>query len=93
MPYIDVEYGNELEFDNMINFLKAGISTADKITTVSENYANEILYDYYGYGMQYVLNERKSDLSGIVNGIDYSTFSAKVDETKKRKHNYLKKKK
>ena len=93
MPYIDVDYGNELEFDNMINFLKAGIATADKITTVSENYANEILYDYYGYGMQYILNERKNDLSGIVNGIDYSTFSAKVDNSiayKFSTRNYIK---
>jgi starch synthase len=81
MPFLNVEYGNELEFDNMINYLKTGINTADKITTVSENYANEILYDYFGYGMQYILNDRKDDLSGIVNGIDYTTFNPKIDKS------------
>ncbi|MEC9484285.1 MAG: glycogen synthase GlgA [Candidatus Izemoplasma sp.] len=81
MPYLNLEYSDLLEFDNMINFLKTGISTADIITTVSETYADEILYDYFGYGMQNVLKPRKDDLYGIVNGIDYTTFHPKNDPT------------
>jgi len=80
LPYLNVEYGNELEFDNLINFLKCGIVTADYVTTVSPTYANEILYDYFGYGMQYVLRDRTDRLSGIVNGIDYDTFNPKIDD-------------
>lgn len=86
MEYLDVDYSSELEFDNNINFLKAGIQVADFITTVSENYAKEILFDYFGFGMQNVLQPRKDNLYGIVNGIDYSNFNPKVD--KKISYNY-----
>jgi len=86
MPYLDVEYSNELEHDNVINFLKCGIVCANFVTTVSENYANEILYDYFGYGMQTVLQNRKDSLKGIVNGIDYSDFNPKLD--RKITYNY-----
>lgn len=80
MPYLDVEYGNEIEFDNLINFLKCGIVTADFVTTVSENYAKEILYDYFGFGMHRVLRDRQDVLYGIVNGIDYTNFNPKIDD-------------
>ncbi|QMS85817.1 glycogen synthase GlgA [Candidatus Xianfuyuplasma coldseepsis] len=79
MPYLDVEYSSALEFENVINFLKCGIVTADYVTTVSETYANEILYDYFGYGMHSVLRERTDRLRGIVNGVDYDVFNPKVD--------------
>ena len=79
MPYLDLEYSNDLEFDNLINFMKTGIVCSDYVTTVSETYANEILYDYFGYGMQNVLNNRKETLFGIVNGIDYHDFNPKFD--------------
>ena len=36
LQHLNVPYGNELEFDNMINFLKCGINAADYVTTVSE---------------------------------------------------------
>ena len=79
MPYLDVEYSNELEFDNVINFLKTALVTADYVTTVSETYATEILHDFFGYGMQNVLRERQDSLGGIVNGIDYDDFNPKTD--------------
>ncbi len=79
MPYLDVEYSSDLEFDNVINFLKCGIVTADFVTTVSETYAEEILYDYFGYGMQNVLKDKKDRLAGIVNGVDYDVFNPKTD--------------
>jgi starch synthase len=79
MPYLDVEYGTELEFDNLINFMKTALVTADYVTTVSENYAKEILFDYFGYGMQNVLRDREDTLFGIVNGIDYEVFNPKTD--------------
>ncbi len=79
MPYLDVDYSSDLEFDNMINFLKTGIVTANYVTTVSETYAEEILHDYFGYGMQGVLRDREDSLFGIVNGIDYTNFNPKLD--------------
>lgn len=93
MKYLNVEYGNELEFDNMINFLKCGINTADYVTTVSETYAEEILYDYFGFGMNTILNTRKDVLFGIVNGIDYDSFNPEIDPSiyyNYKLYNYLK---
>lgn len=86
LPYLNVEYGSELEFDNVINFLKCGIVSADYVTTVSPTYAEEILHDYFGYGMQHVLRHRTDRLMGIVNGIDYDSFHPKTD--KKLGYNY-----
>ena len=53
------------------NFMKGAISYADKITTVSPNYAKEILKDReYSDGLNAILKERKNDFVGILNGID-----------------------
>ncbi len=75
----NIEYDSKFEFEGHLNFLKAGIVCADLITTVSPNYANEILTDYYGYGMQNLLKQRGSDVIGILNGIDYQEFSPETD--------------
>jgi starch synthase len=66
--------------------MKCGITTADKITTVSDTYAKEILYDYFGQGLSGILKSREHDLVGIVNGIDYDDFNPKED--KKIEYNY-----
>jgi starch synthase len=58
------------EFYGRLSFLKAGIAYADAITTVSATYAQEIRTDEFGCGMQGLLQRRKNDLHGIVNGID-----------------------
>jgi len=71
-----------LEFYGETNFLKGGISFADKITTVSETYAREI-QDSLGCGLEGVLRSRSKDLSGIVNGVDYSVWSPNIDKNLK----------
>jgi len=76
----NIEYDSRFEFDGHLNFLKSGIVTADLITTVSPNYAQEILTDYYGYGMQNILKQRGSNVVGILNGIDYNEFSPEKDK-------------
>jgi starch synthase len=64
-----------------LNFLKAALVFADVITTVSEKYAKEIrTSDEYGCGLQALLERRKNDLSGILNGVDYSVWDPAVDE-------------
>lgn len=75
----NIKYDSRLEFEGSMNFLKAGISAADKITTVSNTYAKEILTDYFGYGMQNLLRVRQDDLVGILNGIDYKEFNPETD--------------
>lgn len=68
------------EFYGKVNFLKAGIVYADKITTVSERYAQEIQTSEHGCGLEGVLKERREDLKGILNGVDYSVWSPSRDK-------------
>ncbi|NOY52127.1 MAG: glycogen synthase GlgA [Deltaproteobacteria bacterium] len=68
-----------IEFYGKINFLKAGLIAADRITTVSRRYAEEIRTPEYGSGLEGVLQERSRDLVGIINGVDYSCWDPKTD--------------
>ncbi|HOT96795.1 MAG TPA: glycogen synthase GlgA [bacterium] len=72
--------GSDLEFYGKINFLKAGIKNADLVTTVSPTYAQEIQSDpELGCGLQGVLSERREDLFGILNGVDYAIWNPEKD--------------
>lgn len=68
-----------LEFYGRINFLKGGILFADALTTVSRKYAEEILTKEYGCGLEGVLADRKRDLHGILNGVDYREWNSETD--------------
>lgn len=72
---IDRKYYNILEFDNCINLMKGAIVTSDYVTTVSPNYARELQYDFYGFGLQGIITDNSYKLDGVINGIDYSYFS------------------
>lgn len=61
------------------NFLKAGILYADRVTTVSETYAEEIKVPEGGEGLDGVMQEVSGKLSGIVNGIDYGEYNSLKD--------------
>lgn len=69
-----------VKFDTGISFMKSGIVYADKITTVSPSYAQEILTEAYGERMDGVLRYRREDLWGIVNGIDVNDWNPKTDK-------------
>ena len=72
--------GSPFEFWGQVNFLKAGIAYADTINTVSRTYAVEIQSGpEYGYGLEEFLSSRNEDLTGIVNGIDYSEWNPETD--------------
>lgn len=68
-----------LEFSGLVNMLKGGIIYATKLTTVSESYAQEIIETDLGCGLNSVLQKRKKDLRGILNGIDTSIWSPGSD--------------
>jgi len=69
------------------NFLKAGLFYADTITTVSEKYAHEICSsDEFGAGLNGLLEARKKDLKGILNGIDYHIWNPLSDNYIYRKY-------
>ncbi len=66
----DVFTFEAMEFHDQLNFMKAGLVYADALTTVSPNYAREILTVEGGQGLDSVLRMRRRDLVGILNGID-----------------------
>jgi starch synthase len=68
-----------LEYYNKMNFMKGGIVFSDIITTVSEKYAQEIQTPEYGYGLEGVLRERRGDIYGILNGVDYTSWNPRTD--------------
>lgn len=61
------------------NYLKAGILYADRVTTVSETYAQEIQVSPGGEGLEGVMREVSGKLSGIVNGIDIEEYNPMTD--------------
>jgi starch synthase len=72
-----------------VNLLKSGLMFADAITTVSVKYAEEIRSsEEYGCGLQAVVDKRKHDLFGILNGIDYSIWNPAVDEHIPHRYDY-----
>ncbi len=74
------------EFWGGVNFLKSGLATADRLTTVSPTYACEIQQDGCGFGLEGVLRERSRDLSGILNGVDYRVWNPETDTYVKRRY-------
>ncbi len=74
LPRLDLGWDqftmDRLEYWNRISFLKGGINAADKITTVSPRYAEEIQTPSFGFGFDGILRARAADLVGIMNGVD-----------------------
>ena len=62
-----------------LNLLKTGLLYSNAITTVSKTYAAEILEPELGMGLETTLRQRKSDLFGIVNGVDYEDWNPATD--------------
>ncbi len=71
---------DKLESYKDANLLKGGLVYADAITTVSPTYAEEIKTDFYGEGLNGLLNARANSLRGIINGIDYDDFNPETDK-------------
>jgi starch synthase len=63
-----------------LNFLRAGISTADALTTVSPTHAGEVLTPEYGKGLDDLLRQRRNRLVGILNGVDYAHWDPASDQ-------------
>ena len=76
---LNEKYNSLLDQDGNTNFMKGAIVTCDKISTVSETYAEEILDPYFSHGLDAILRENRYKLSGIVNGIDTDVFDPNTD--------------
>ena len=68
------------EHHGSFNAMKSGIMFADKVTTVSPTYAQEIRWTSEGMGLQGALQCRAADLIGVLNGIDASIWNPTTDE-------------
>ncbi len=68
-----------LEYWGNLSTLKAGLVTADRITTVSPTYAEELMRPEFGMGLEGVLQARAGDLDGILNGVDETIWSPATD--------------
>ena len=66
-----------LDWDNTINPLACGIKCADKVTTVSPGYMEEIKYN--ANGLEFLFNLEGQKCSGIINGIDYAVWDPAID--------------
>lgn len=89
----DPKFANEMDFDAgqqvipelpdekimKLNGMRRGIMYADVINTVSPTYAKEILSQEFGEGLDKLLNERKGNLFGVLNGIDIESFNPETD--------------
>lgn len=70
-----------LEYYDQMCMLKAGIVYADKVTTVSAQYAKEIQTPEFGNGMDGVIGTRLDDLHGLLNGIDTAVWNPASDKS------------
>ena len=75
----DQFHGSGFEWHDTLNLLKAGLSNADLLTTVSPTYAAEIQTPSFGFGLDGLLRRRGADLFGVLNGIDYAVWNPESD--------------
>lgn len=68
-----------LEFHGQLSFMKAGLKFAHRITTVSPTYAREIATHAYGAGLDGVIRLRRTDVVGILNGVDGTVWNPAAD--------------
>ncbi len=81
-------FGPDVEFNEShpawhkgrVNFLKAGLESADVIQAVSPTYAEQILTPEYGAGLDGVLNAKKDKVLGLINGIDVQVWNPETDK-------------
>jgi len=71
---------SKMEFFGQVNFLKGALTYSDYVTTVSRKYSQEIQTAEYGFGLEGVLHDRSSTVSGILNGVDYEEWSPQTDK-------------
>jgi starch synthase len=79
LPF-DQYYPAALEYYGGLSSLKAGLVTADRVTTVSPNYARELMRPEFGMGLEGIIAARGDAVSGILNGIDKAIWTPEAAE-------------
>ncbi|HSL72013.1 MAG TPA: glycogen/starch synthase [Longimicrobiales bacterium] len=78
---------NGLEFFGQVSFIKGAIALADRVTTVSPTYAQEIQTPAHGAGLDGLLQFRARTLHGILNGIDVDAWNPTTDSAIAERYN------
>lgn len=68
-----------VRWNDCLNWMKAGILYADRVSTVSPSYAHEIMTPEFGCGLDQILRMESGKVSGIVNGIDTDLYNPETD--------------
>ncbi|MDO4742413.1 MAG: glycogen synthase GlgA [bacterium] len=76
---LDTGKAQSVEYDGCVNLMKGGIECANRVTTVSPTYANEILNPWFSHGLDSILCDRRWKTSGIINGIDTEVYNPETD--------------
>lgn len=76
---ISNNYRYLLEYDGCLNLMKGAIECAEKFSTVSPTYANEIKNPLYAHGLDEIIRKNAFKLSGILNGIDTVSYDPATD--------------
>jgi starch synthase len=69
-----------VEYHGGVGFLKAGLTSASAITTVSPSYAAEIRTPEFGMGLEGLIFARGDRVRGILNGIDIAEWNPSTDQ-------------
>lgn len=72
--------------DGQYNLMATGVEFANFVSTVSPNYAREILTKEYGCGLEKLIRKNQAKLCGIVNGIDTAAFNPETDKNLKKRY-------
>jgi starch synthase len=74
-----LQSGRGIEFHGVASALKSGLIFSDAISTVSPRYSFEIQTPEFGGKFDGLLRARRSDLFGILNGVDYDEWNPEID--------------
>ena len=69
-----------VRWEDCVNWMKAGILYADRVTTVSPTYAHEIMTEQFGCGLDQILRMESGKVSGMINGIDTDIYNPETDK-------------
>jgi starch synthase len=88
IPFLLPHYQLQSQLDgDALNFVRMGIRYANKINAVSPNYAQELLTPLGSHKLYQEFQQRRDDVSGILNGCDYSQWDPVNDEHIKQTYN------
>lgn len=79
LPGNVLSYYPGLEYYGRLNLMKAGLSGANRVNTVSPTYAEEIGTEAFGCGLDGLIRALPSPVVGIVNGVDTDTWNPETD--------------